>query len=1379
MKALYWNIRGIKKAAARLALRNILRDKRPDFLCIAEPMIPSDAFPTLFFNKLGFDPDLIHNERLGGVSNLWLIWRRGVAKPVVLSSSEQQISVSVQWAQEIFILSVVHAKCLRAARRELWTDLVATHPGLTTPWMIFGDFNATLLSSEKRGPGIFNLGSAGDFGAMVDTCSLIQVPSQGRKFTWTNNRRRGHVSAVLDRSFCNEAWISYFQECHQFVLQRVASDHTPILVVSEGSERPKNCPFRFQRFWADHEGYLNAVKSSWVNDIPGSPMMVMAQKLKRLKVFLRSWAKENFPNFNLEMMEAKKCMEEIQTEIDRDGINDSIYAKEADAKTRYLKALQNYEKLWAEKSRSRWRNQGDRCSKFFHISVKIRRMKNSIKSLKMVDGTLISDREQIKEYVAGYYEHFHKGTPLTNHMDLLQCIPNVLEEWDRGRLDGIPSDSEIKHAVWDLDPDSAPGPDGFPGAFYKSCWDIISSDLCNAIRWFFRTGFMPYGINNNFLALIPKIEGALSLDKFRPLCMGNFSCKIISKILAMRLSCVLPKIISEEQGAFQKGKIIHSNISLASELANMMFASTRGGGMGLKIDIHKAFDTISWNFIFHVLRRFGFSEKWISWIHQILVSARISVLFNGGPVGFFGVEKGLRQGDPISPMLFIIAEEVLCRGLSELLANNSIKALSGPRGAIIPTHILFADDVFIFSNASIRYVKNLNNFLAKYQSFSGQKINLDKSKLFLGSVPASRKQAIAEELGISICNFPTRYLGVEIFKGRLKKESLIPILDKVKGRLAGWKGKILSMAGRVELVRSVILGMMNHSSAVYWWPSSLIAIMERWMRNFIWTGEIDTAKKISVRWDLCCRPKDEGGLGLRRLRDINKAMLCNMVWRVKHENSLACKFLRARFLRGDGSFKKSYKPSSIWPGFRKMWDFMTTKEAWMIGNGDSINFWSDKWLGGKSILELVGLEGESSLLCKGKVSDFIDNFKWKLPNVISPLLHDIFEKIRTIKIPSYPCEDMCLWSLSSDGIFNSNSAWEDIRIRNPKVPWFSLIWGKKMQPRVSIFGWRMVHDKLPTDDVIQKRGIVLVSKCSLCGMEAETSSHIFLQCSYSEEIWLFFCGCFNVQWQPAGTMADFLTWWRRKQKSVCCKEAWIMGLLTVADHIWRERNMRRHDGKERPARYLKQMILEDIQFAKPSTKGEVKTMSDLICCRKLGIPIQRSPPKAILEVFWCRPEANWIKLNFDGSSRGNPGRAGAGGIFRDHRGGVLGSYKIFMGVSGVFEAEIEGLMVGLMRAREMGIPCLWVETDSSAVAISIQQNKIPWFALQRWIFLQPYLESITWKITHNFREANSIADYLARDAAKTGISAINVDVPANIKDFIRRDADGRPNYRFD
>ncbi|XP_042484613.1 uncharacterized protein LOC122064865 [Macadamia integrifolia] len=271
----------------------------------------------------------------------------------------------------------------------------------------------------------------------------------------------------------------------------------------------------------DHDAFLHTVERSWEVDIFGSPLVVVSQKLKRLKRALRSWAKESFPNFNLDLMDAKRGMEDIQAEIDKDGINDAIFAKEADAKTRYLKALENYEKLWAEKSQFRWREHGDRCSKLFHISVKI-------KALKKDDRELISDKAQTEEYVSEYFELFHKGTPLTDHMDLLQCIPNILDDWDRG-----PSEAEIKSAVWDLDPDSAPGLDGFPGAFYKACWEIISSYICRAIRWFSRTGFIPYGINNNFLVLIPKAEGVISLIKFKPLCMGNFLCKVISKVLAL------------------------------------------------------------------------------------------------------------------------------------------------------------------------------------------------------------------------------------------------------------------------------------------------------------------------------------------------------------------------------------------------------------------------------------------------------------------------------------------------------------------------------------------------------------------------------------------------------------------------------------------------------------------------------------------------------------------------------------------------------------------------------------------------------------------------------------------------------------------------------
>ncbi|XP_042505528.1 uncharacterized protein LOC122082107 [Macadamia integrifolia] len=191
--------------------------------------------------------------------------------------------------------------------------------------------------------------------------------------------------------------------------------------------------------------------------------------------------------------------------------------------------------------------------------------------------------------------------------------------------------------------------------------------------------------------------------------MGNFLCKIITKVLALRLLVYLPRLTSNEQGAFQKGEIIHTNINLASELANMMPAMTRGGGMGIKIDIKKAFDTIDW---------------------EILVS-------------------------------------VLSRGLNDLIREKKIKALHGPRGVQPPGHMMFIDDIFIITNASI---------------------SLEKSKLSMENIPAARKQTIGFELGIPIYSMPTKYLGVEIFKGKVKKEALLPVMDNVKARLSGWKG---------------------------------------------------------------------------------------------------------------------------------------------------------------------------------------------------------------------------------------------------------------------------------------------------------------------------------------------------------------------------------------------------------------------------------------------------------------------------------------------------------------------------------------------------------------------------------------------------------------
>ncbi|XP_042518493.1 uncharacterized protein LOC122092221 [Macadamia integrifolia] len=637
--------------------------------------------------------------------------------------------------------------------------------------MIIGDSNATLFDHERRGPRRFCSGAASEFSAMVNASTMIQIPSFGRKFTWSNNQRRGHVTAVLDRTLVNEEWLKTFDDCIQKELPRIASDHAPLMVCSGSSLRPRNCPFRINNFWLDHLDFLDLVNAAWSFEVSSSPTSILAQKLKGLKPIIKAWSCGAFPNLDQEVATSKSELDAIQSRIEIEGCFEHLFDLEADAKTRYWKAIENHEKLWSQKSRIRWLKEGDRCSRFFHVMTRVKRARNSIRSIVIDNGDEISDLDQLGSYLENFYKNFHKSIELENHPQIFNCIPNILLDSDRLMLDASPLDAEIKEAVWDLDPDNSPGPDGYTGSFFRKCWVIINNDVCRA-----------------------------------------------------------------EQGAFQKGKVIQMNISLASELKNLMESSSRGGGLGLKIDIRKAFDTISWDF-FHVLRKFGFSEIMIGRMHTILKTARISILHNGGPVDFFETCRGLRQGGPISPLLFIIAEEVLCHGMADLSTKGLIKPLAGPRGAEVPTHLLFADDVFIFMNTS--------------KSFS-----------------------------------------------------------------------------------------------VYWWPATFNQMLEKWMRNFIWMGEIDSTKKTTVKWDSICKPKKEGGLGIRRLRDVNKALLAKLTWKIKNEESQLSR---------------------------------------LIGSGRSVDFWNDNWLGPTSIQNLSILDEEELSNISHPVALFIENGRWALPLEAKPI----------------------------------------------------------------------------------------------------------------------------------------------------------------------------------------------------------------------------------------------------------------------------------------------------------------------------------------------------------------------------------------------------------
>jgi len=224
------------------------------------------------------------------------------------------------------------------------------------------------------------------------------------------------------------------------------------------------------------------------------------------------------------------------------------------------------------------------------------------------------------------------------------------------------------------------------------------------------------------------------------------------------------RIISVEQRGFIRDRNISECVILASEAINILDKRQYGCNIALKFDIAKAFDTMDWNFLLAVLRGFGFDEMFVTWIFLILKSARLSVLVNGKAVGFLSCTRGVRQGDPLSPLLFCLAEEVLSRALSMAADDGRIAPMTYCCGVSFPTHILDADDVIIFCTGTKHNIRGLLNIFRRYSKVSSQIINNAKSHFYTGVMSATRVQMISALLGFNVGTVPFIYLGALFFK---------------------------------------------------------------------------------------------------------------------------------------------------------------------------------------------------------------------------------------------------------------------------------------------------------------------------------------------------------------------------------------------------------------------------------------------------------------------------------------------------------------------------------------------------------------------------------------------------------------------------------------
>ncbi|XP_070679393.1 uncharacterized protein [Malus domestica] len=409
----------------------------------------------------------------------------------------------------------------------------------------------------------------------------------------------------------------------------------------------------------------------------------------------------------------------------------------------------------------------------------------------------------------------------------------------------------------------------------------------------------------------------------------------------------------------------------------------------------------------------------------------------------------------------------------------------------------FPDDLFIFCRSDGVTLRNLQGFFDRYSRASGQFINKAKSTFYLGSTSRHRKAVVESYLGFKEGKVPFVYLGVPIFYGKPKRSHLQALADKAKAKLTGWKGKLLSMAGRVQLTQSVFQSMLLHSFSVYKWPSSLLRPLSRCARNFIWSGDVTSKKSVTISWRQICAPKNEGGLGLRDLGSLNTTALLKLGWLIITTDSPWSIYLRERFKLHGRLYSCSYKRSSIWPGIKSILHILFQNCRWVIGNGSTTSLWVDKWLD-KPIVDVVGATEIAHSLSRTKVSNIIRMGKWVIPYIFSSTFPDLTKEILEMPLPIDEDKDVLIWEVSTSGVFSFSDGYEIVRHRFPVKSWASIIWRPFIPPRYSILVWKILFNKLPTEDQLQRRGIPLAPICQLCHKNSESIDHLFSSCEFAQ-----------------------------------------------------------------------------------------------------------------------------------------------------------------------------------------------------------------------------------------------------------------------------------------
>ncbi|XP_056863970.1 uncharacterized protein LOC108850387 [Raphanus sativus] len=1155
----------------------------------------------------------------------------------------------------------------------------------------------------------------------------------------SGNRGRHLVHCRLDRTLANSSWYDTFPQSRCHYLRFEGSDHRPVHSTFSSARRKMGKIFRFDRRLKDVEEVRKLIESTW----NASPQCSVAQRLVACRRAIVQWSREHYSN-------SRKTIDELRHKLDAAMADQATEDAIAIITKALLEAYKAEEAFWKQRSRLLWLTLGDKNTGFFHAVSKGRQARNRLTMMESVTGEPLYEEEHIAAEIARYFTEIFTTCGSNGEDTVERALSRRISSEVNKELTTIPSATEIRKALFAIHPDKSPGPDGFSASFFQANWNTVGPAIVDEVRGFFITGIMPESINKTQVRLIPKGQHALKVADYRPIALCNVYYKIISKILSLRLRPVLSSVISENQSAFLPGRAIADNVLITHEILHYLKNSDakKHCYMAVKTDMSKAYDRLEWDFVRLVFDKLGFDAIWVHWVLQCISTVTYSFLVNDSALGQVIPQRGIRQGDPLSPYIFILCGEVLS-GLCR--AGQDSGELSGVKiGQYCPrvNHLLFADDTMFFAKATAECCSYLTSTLKAYEKASGQLINATKSSIFFSSkTPQETRRRVKSILGIEKEGGVGKYLGLPELFTRKKSDLFSSIVDRIKLRAAAWSTRRLSSAGKLTMLKSVLSAVPTYAMSCFPLPIGLCNQIQSALTRFWWDNDPSARKICWISYEALSHHKDSGGLGLRDIQDFNVAMLAKNSWRIlQNPGCLLARLLCGKYCHNASLLTVTCSSSAShgWRGVVAGFQLLKLQLGKAIGNGQTTKIWSDSWISPTAKLLPYGPPTEVSRDLV--VADLLtrETGEW-ITSMVEAIFPELAHLILLIKPSVQRLEDGFVWLKTKTGIYSVKSGYYALREEtvelhiSPNIlsfKWQQHIWKSPSPPKLHLFLWKLCRGALPLGSSLLARGINISGLCPHCN-EPETALHLFFLCPFAVQVWEQAPFRDKPLFSETATLHECFT---TMSTLIALPPTGVSSSLTswILWGIWTSRNTLVFENRAIPA---KTALVRAITSAREWLLAQATLP-------KRSLPVQGviDLPPLQANVVLCNTDAAWIASQ----------RAGLGWTFHHTPTGLaMEGSRSYNHVSSPLMAEALAMREAMAEAKRCDITNVWFRTDSQELtrAINSKTLSVELFGVLMDIeFLSSSFDFCF--VSFISRDSNVAADLLAKSALHSYVPAL-------------------------